>query len=220
MSDSDRNPDLDVAASIEARRSTKDFLPDPIDSSCLDQILHLTTEAPSSWNLQPWRIIVVDDPDSRARLHEACFRQRQVLEAPVTIVFAVDIDAWQRDMEPIIEQAQKTGAWPDDYCDIARKAIPGGQTALESSGRLREYAMKDAMIAATHCVLAATSFGLKTTFMNGWREPAVKQVIGASDRDEIAIAVLVVMGHADRTLPHPGRLPRSQTVFRQRLGDG
>ncbi len=220
MSDSDRNPDLDVAASIEARRSTKDFLPDPIDSSCLDQILHLTTEAPSSWNLQPWRIIVVDDPDSRARLHEACFRQRQVLEAPVTIVFAVDIDAWQRDMESIIEQAQKTGAWPDDYCDIARKAIPGGQTALESSGRLREYAMKDAMIAATHCVLAATSFGLNTTFMNGWREQAVKQVIGASDRDEIAIAVLVVLGHADRTLPHPGRLPTSQTVFRQRLGDG
>lgn len=220
MTDSDPIPDLDVAASIEARRSTKDFLPDPIDSSCLEQILHLTTEAPSSWNLQPWRIIVVDDPDAREQLHEACFRQRQVLEAPVTIVFAVDVGAWQRDMGPIIEQARKAGAWPDSYCDIAQNAIPGGQGDLETSGRLREYAIKDAMIAATQCVLAATSFGLKTTFMNGWREQAVKDVIGASGRDEIAIAVLVVMGHAEQTLPHPGRLPRSETVFRQRLGDG
>ena len=74
------------------------------------------------------------------------------------------------------------------------------------------------MIAATHAVLAATSIGLKTTFMNGWMEPAVKEVIGAADRDEIAIAVLVCIGNAPEALANPGRLPAEHTVFRHRLG--
>ena len=84
-------------------------------------------------------------------------------------------------------------------------------------GRLREYAIKDAMIAATHCVLAATSFGLQTSYMNGWQEDAVKEVIGAAGRDEIAIAVLVVMGHSEQIAPHPGRVPQRDTIFQRRL---
>ena len=59
--------------------------------------------------------------------------------------------------------------------------------------------------------------GLKTTFMNGWMEPAVKEVIGAGDREEISIAVLVTLGHADEVLPNPGRLPADKTVYRHRL---
>ena len=210
-------PSLPVNEAIELRRSTKDFNDTPIDPEVLDEILRLTVAAPSSWNLQPWRIVVIDQAEDREKLHAACFRQRQVLEAPVTLVFAVDQQSWKEDMDRIIEQARKLNAWPDSYCQIARQAIPGGQTALENAGLLREYAIKDAMIAATHSVLAATGMGLKTTFMNGWMEPAVKEVIGAGDRDEISIAVLVTMGHADEVLPNPGRLPAEKTLFRHRL---
>ena len=210
-------PSLPVNEAIELRRSTKDFNDTPIDPEVLEEILRLTVAAPSSWNLQPWRIVVIDQAEDREKLHAACFNQRQVLEAPVTLVFAVDHQAWKDDMEQIIEQARECDAWPDNYCEIARQAIPGGQTALEKAGLLREYAVKDAMIAATHSVLAATGMGLKTTFMNGWMEPAVKEVIGAGDREEISIAVLVTLGHADEVLPNPGRLPAEKTVYRHRL---
>ncbi|MGE4619541.1 MAG: nitroreductase family protein [Planctomycetota bacterium] len=208
---------LDVPAAIAARRSIKDFSPDCVDPALLQQIIDLTVEAPSSWNLQPWRIVIIDDEEDRNQLHKACFHQRQVLEAPLTLVFAVNIDAWQKDMKPIIEQARDCGAWPDPYCEIASQAIPGGQNALSQMGRLREYAIKDAMIAATHCVLAATSLGLQTTYMNGWREDDVKQVIGAEGREEIAIAVLVVLGHAAEVLANPGRISQTHTVFRGKL---
>ena len=210
-------PSLPVNEAIEVRRSTKDFKDTPVDPEVLDEILRLTVAAPSSWNLQPWRIVVIDQPEDRQKLHAACFQQRQVLEAPVSLVFAVDHQAWKDDMERVIEQAKELNAWPDSYCEIARQAIPGGQNALEKAGLLREYAIKDAMIAATHAVLAATGLGLKTTFMNGWMEPAVKEVIGAQDRDEISIAVLVTLGHADEVLPNPGRLPAEKTIFRNRL---
>lgn len=210
---------LSVPDAIEARRSVKHFRPDPIDPEVLDRIIAATLAAPSSWNLQPWRIVLVEDEAQRAELCEAAFHQKQIREAPVTMVFAVDVDAWERDLPAMVEQARSTGAWPDTYCELVMKMVPAGQRALAGAGLLREYAIKDTMIAATHAVLTAQSFGLGTTFMNGWTEPAVKRLIGAEDRDEIAIAVLLPMGHPLELPNPPGRFPRESLVFPGRLPD-
>ena len=208
---------LNVPDAIMQRRSTKDFLDRDIDDETIDRLVELTRVAPSSWNLQPWRVVIVRSQEQRQRLFEACFRQRQIIAAPVTFVFAVDIDSWRHCYERVIGQAKGKGAWPDGYCEVASKAIPAGQSALGESGRLREYSIKDAMIAATQTALAAESLGLHSTFMNGWIEEKVKEVIGAGGRDEIAIAVLLPVGYADEVLSNPGRLPREETFFEERL---
>ena len=207
--------ELTVAEAILKRRSVKHFKPDPIEEATLERLLDLTLAAPSSWNLQPWRIVMVRDPEQRAALHQVAFKQPQILEAPVTFVFAVDVEAWERDITPMVEQARTSGAWPDGYCDRAKQVAPQGQKALSDAGLLREYAIKDAMIAATQTVLAAESLGLGTTFMNGWIEAGVKEVIGAADRHEIAIAVLLPCGHPLEVPENPGRFPRAA-----RVGDG
>lgn len=83
----------------------------------------------------------------------------------------------------------------------------------------REYAIKDAMIAATHLVLAAESLGLSSCFMNGWVEDKVKQVIGAGNEPNLAIAVLISVGYAAESRQNPGRLPLAYNVFVDRLGN-
>ena len=72
---------LSVPEAIVARRSVKHFRPDPIAPDVLDRLVELTLAAPSSWNLQPWRIVLVSDEERREALHEVCFRQKQILEA-------------------------------------------------------------------------------------------------------------------------------------------
>ena len=208
---------LSVPEAILARRSVKHFKPDPIAPETLDQLIELTLIAPSSWNLQPWRIVLIQDEARRQALHEAAFRQPQILEAPVTMVFAVDVDAWERDLTPMVEKARAAGAWPDAYCDVVKNIAPQGQKGLAGAGLLREYAIKDAMIAATHTVLAAQSLGLGTTFMNGYVEAGVKELIGAGDRPEIAIAVIIPVGHPLEVPTNPGRFPKGERVFEERL---
>lgn len=208
---------LSVPAAIAARRSVDHFRPDPIDERTLERLVELTLAAPSSWNLQPWRIVLVRGDAARRALHAAAFRQHQILEAPVTFVFAVDTEAWQRDLPDVVAQARAAGAWPADYCEHALHAAPQAQAALRRAGLLREYAIKDAMIAATHAALAAQSLGLGSTFMNGWQEEGVKEAIGAADRPEIAIAVLLPVGHPLEVPKPPGRLPRDRTVAVDRI---
>jgi nitroreductase len=209
---------LSVPAAIAARRSVKHFRPDPIDEGTMEQLIELTLAAPSSWNLQPWRIVLVRGDEPRRALHQAAFRQAQIIEAPVTFVFAVEPMGWERDLPDVVTQARATGAWSAAYCDFAEQAAPRGLDALRGAGLLREHAIKDAMIAATHTALAAQSLGLGSTFMNGWVESEVKRAIGAAERPELAIAVLLPVGYPLEVPKSPGRLPRERTVSIDRIG--
>jgi nitroreductase len=206
---------LSVPDAIRQRRTTKKFKPDPIPGDILKELVDLTTAAPSSYNLQPWRIVLVTDPDKRAALTKAAWNQTQVATAPVTFVFAVDVRGWEKTLEQTLKTGAESGAWNEKTIAFFRTAIPSFQNSL--TDKRREYPIKDALIAATHLALAAESLGLNSAFMNGWQEDAVKEVIGAKDNPDIAIALLMPVGYGDGAYGNAGRLPQSVTVFQNSL---
>lgn len=209
---------LTVEEAALQRRSIKTFKPDPIDEEVLERIIEITRAAPSSWNFQPTRLIVVKSQEQKEALAKVAWGQKQITQAPVVFVYAVSVRGWERKMDGIVKQAVDTGAWPEKMGAFVRENAPGFQSALGE--REREYAVKDAMIASMSTVLAAESFGLGTCFMNGWDENGVKEVIGAAGDDDIAIALVLPVGHPseEHVSKNPGRLPREETVFVDRLG--
>jgi nitroreductase len=208
---------LDVPSAIIKRRSIKTFKTDPISPELLKQLVELTVAAPSSYNIQSWQIILVQDEAQKAALSAASWNQQQIVQAPVTFVFAADPSAAEKDLTPILEKGLETGAWNEGTVNYFKTAIPQFQATL--GDKRREYAIKDAIIAATHLVLAAESLGLSTCFMNGWIEEKVKEVIGAADHPDLAIAVLVPVGYAAEPRLNPGRLPFSHNISVDRIGN-
>ncbi|MBR8836228.1 MAG: nitroreductase family protein [Stigonema ocellatum SAG 48.90 = DSM 106950] len=208
---------LDVPSAIAQRRAIKTFKSDAIAPELLKQLVELTVAAPSSYNLQDWRIILVQDEAQKAALSAAAWNQQQIVQAPVTFVFAADAAGAKKDLTPIYNQGLQTGAWTESTVNYFKTAIPQYQAGLGE--KTREYAIKDAMIAATHLVLAAQSLGLSTCFMNGWIEDKVKEVIGAANDPDLAIAVLVPVGYAAEPRLNPGRLPLASNVFVDRIGN-
>ncbi|TAF09407.1 MAG: nitroreductase [Nostocales cyanobacterium] len=206
---------LDVPTAITQRRSIKTFKSDPIAPELLKQLVELTVAAPSSFNIQDWRIILVQDEAQKAALSAASWNQKQIIQAPVTFVFAADPTAGEQDLTPILTAGLETGAWNEGTVNYFKNAIP--QFQAELGDKRREYAIKDAVIAATHLVLAAESLGLSTCFMNGWIEDQVKAVIGAADNPDVAIALLVPVGYAAEPRLNPGRLPLSDNVSVDRI---
>jgi nitroreductase len=196
---------LDVPSAILQRRSIKSFKSDLIAPALLRQLVELTVAAPSSFNIQDWRIIIIQDPDQRAALAAACWNQPQVAQAPVNFVFAADIKAGEKDLTPILEKGLETGAWNEKTVGYFKKSIPEFSVGL--GDKVREYAIKDAMIAATHAMLAAESLGLSTCMMNGWLEDKVKAVIGAENDPDLAIALVLPIGYSAEPRKNPGRMP-------------
>ena len=50
---------MNVTQAVLARRSTRDFLPDPVPHELVREVLGLSARAPSGGNLQPWHLDVV-----------------------------------------------------------------------------------------------------------------------------------------------------------------
>ncbi|WP_067844455.1 nitroreductase family protein [Nocardia lijiangensis] len=205
---------LSVADAIRTRRTVRHYLPDPVPAAHLDTLLDLAMQAPSSWNLQDRSIVVVTDTAGREGLTWATGGQPQPQEAPVMLVFVAEPHAWRADRSDVYEQARHTGAWSEEFITGFSAAATEFQQGLADRGLEREYAVKDAMIAATYVMLAATELGLATSPMNGWDEDEVKKVIGIEDRADLAIALLMSIGYAAEERIHPGRRSLDRTVFR------
>ncbi len=127
---------LSVPDAIRSRRTTKKFKPDPIPGATLKELIALTLAAPSSYNLQPWRIVVVDDPAQKAALTKASYNQAQVATAPVTFVFAVSINGWEKTLPLTVKTALELGAWTQKTADYFNSAVPGFHKGLGE--KLRE----------------------------------------------------------------------------------
>ncbi|MDX6767326.1 MAG: nitroreductase family protein [Candidatus Methylacidiphilales bacterium] len=210
-------PELTVSEAILQRRSVKTFKSDPLPPDLLQRVIDLTLEAPSSFNLQPTRLVVIQSPEQKAALAAVAWGQKQITQAPVVFVFTVSIRGWESTMDQVLESAVKKGAWPEKLAEMIRTSAPGFQDALATHGLEREYAVKDALIAATTCALAAQSLGLGSCFMNGWDEAGVKKVLGVENDPDIAVALVLPVGYIEVAPGHPGRLPQSITVAHEKL---
>ncbi|NEP27350.1 nitroreductase family protein [Moorena sp. SIO3I6] len=222
---------LDVPYAIKKRRSIRVFKPDPIEPALIEQLINLTVAAPSASNVQPWRIVVVQNPDKKAALAKAYpdaddvtefnpklySRQEIIASAPISFVFTADINSWKKAPD-ILEEAKDNGTYSEQLVEyMLEKGIPA---LVEQLGdKAREWAVQDTMVAATHLVLAAESLGLSTCMINHPLEDKVKEVIGVNNMPDIAIVVLVAVGYAAESRKNIGRLPLSSNVFLDTFGN-
>ena len=96
-----------LSEAIKQRRATPSFDGTPVPDEDLKKILQAGLEAPSGYNLQPWRFVVVRDAEARKRLRAAAMGQPKVEEAPVVIVACGDPEGWKSgDMEEMLRLAE------------------------------------------------------------------------------------------------------------------
>ena len=84
-----------LSEAIQERRATPSFDGAPIPGEDLKQILDAGLHAPSGYNMQPWRFVVVQSPEQKKRLRAASYNQAKVEEASAVIVACGDADGCQ-----------------------------------------------------------------------------------------------------------------------------
>lgn len=77
--------------SIENRRSVRKYKKKDIPDETVMALLESGRLAPSGSNTQPWRFIIVRDPDIKKKIVEADHNQRWMLSAPVFLVCVADL---------------------------------------------------------------------------------------------------------------------------------
>ena len=76
---------MNTIDAIQKRRSIRKFTDQPVPREMIKRILQAGIDAPSAKNRQPWRFVVVQNPEKRAIFEKASFGQEHVRKAPVII---------------------------------------------------------------------------------------------------------------------------------------
>ena len=69
--DESRSRVRDFLIRMRRRRTVRDFAPDPVPLDLIDAAIEAAASAPSGANRQPWRFVVVRDPETKRRIREA-----------------------------------------------------------------------------------------------------------------------------------------------------
>src|SRR5579875_2852537 len=204
-----------LAQAIRERRSTPSFTGEPIPASDLRQILDAGLHAPSGYNMQPWRFIVVQHPEQRRRLRQASYNQAKVEEASAVIVACGDRDGWRKDLDEMLRLG-RAGGMPEAYAEQARVTVPNYLSSF-SHDQMTGWLNKMVMLAFTQMMLMAEVMGYDTAPMEGFEQDKVHEVL----RLPMSFWVVALLGIGHLKGPDKydgGRFDISHTVYSEEFG--
>jgi nitroreductase len=204
-----------LSEAIEGRRATPSFDGEPIPAEDLQQIIDAGLHAPSGYNMQPWRFIVVQSPEQKKRLRAASYNQGKVEEASAVIVACGDADGWRKDIDLMLQQGRE-GGMPESYAAQARSSVTNYLSGF-SSGEMHGWLNKMVMIAVTHMMLMAEVMGYDTAPMEGFEQDKVHEVL----RLPLSywVVALLGVGHLKGEDKFDGgRFDMAHTVFAEEFG--
>lgn len=181
----------------------------------LQQILDAGLRAPSGYNMQPWRFIVVQSPEGKKKLRAASYNQAKVEEASAVIVACGDADGWRKDLDLML-QLGREGGMPESYAAQARTSVSGYLSSFTPE-QMKLWLTKHVMLAYTSMMLMAEVLGYDTAPMEGFEQEKVHEALRLPlSYTVVALLAIGTLKGVDKF--DGGRFEMAHTVFGEEYG--
>jgi nitroreductase / dihydropteridine reductase len=178
-----------------------------------ESILRAIELAPSSYGLQPYRVIEVRDPARRRKLRAACYDQPQLVESDRFLVFAVSTDFGKAQLDDhLARTALARGSLVETLSVYRSKVIERVLDMLDRPALLAWQA-RQAYIGLAAAMYHAAALEVDTCPMEAMVLAEIDKILGLSQRKLTAVVGLAV-GYRSKedtysSLPKV-RLPREE----------
>lgn len=159
-------------------------------------LLNIARYSPSSFGLEPWKIIVVQDKDLRLKMSEfATGAKKQLATASHFVIFTVttDLEATSNYYKHIIKDIKKLNE--EAYSEFVTKfiAFQKEKLGLTDYRKLIDWAGKQTYIALGNMMLAAAILGIDSCPIEGFIPSAVEKILETGGHFNPAEEHIVVM---------------------------
>ena len=168
---------------IKRRQSDRKYSDRPIENEKLDRIIEAGRMAPSACNAQPWKFIIVNEPDLVAKVAEAA-------SAPLL------------GMNTFVAQA------PVQIVIVREK--PNLTSLLGAGIKDKDYSLIDIGIAAENICLQAEAEGIGSCMIGWFDENAVRKILGIPGSKRVEL--IISLGYSLSEKRDKRRKPAEETV--------
>ncbi len=191
---------------LERRYACKLFDPKHrLSKEQIDKILEYGRLSPSSFGMEPWRFVVVENQKHKEALRPLCWGQPQITTCSHLILILAD----------------KASVRNEEYIEamFARRGLDEKATA----GYIRRYkeflanqdvscwTQKQCYIAAANMISGAAEDGIDSCPIEGFEKERVERYLGL-DSAKLEIALLIAFGKCAKEAPKKQRLPLERLV--------
>jgi nitroreductase len=222
---------VDLIETLRSTGAVRDFRPEPVPDEVVHRVLDTARFGPSGGNRQGWRVVVVEDRDTRRRLRDLYlpgWYEYLAQRAAGLTPFApwTDREAEARATATAPEIAAAAAAGPGGFPEHLHEVpvllvVFADLRALAATDRdLDRYTLVGGASVypfAWSLLLAARAEGLGgvITTMHARREPEVKALLGAPD--ELVFAATLALGYPTTRTSRLARSPVAGFVTRDRV---
>jgi len=231
----------EILEALYRRRAVKAFEPVEIPQVLREQILDAARYAPSSFNMQPYRLVWVESSPRKAATAKLCLGQMPAATASALVVAVADIGSLAATSQAQLEWMRRSGFSHANVRDYERTAkigrilfMPGpfgifgavkwaifrlvnlwttiGMPPV-SQQDLFKWATKSTSLACENLMIAAEALGLNTCPMEGFDGRRLSRFLGLSARyHEIVMVIAIGKKSPACAEPPQWRRPLDATV--------
>ncbi len=193
---------------VKNRHSVRQYQAEAVPEETIDELLEMISYSVSAINLQPWKIKVVADQETKDELLPVTFSQPQVAACSHLLVLCADVD--YPALIAKLDGALAAAGVPDEM----RQGMVGFATDISndmSPDQRLKWSREQVHIALGNALNGAYALGLGACPMTAFQPAEYKRILGLPDT--IVPTVLVSLGYPADEQPLPKlRYPVSDIV--------
>lgn len=148
--------------------------------------------APSSFGLQPWKFLVIRNPDLRQQLVESSWGQKQVADASHLVVFAIKQDIDAAYVDRYVGRMAEVQQVPVDALAGFSNVVKSFLDKIPSPAALNAWATRQAYIALGELMTTAAMLGVDTCPIEGFNPAKYDELLGLTAQGYASVVVCAV----------------------------
>lgn len=198
---------------ILLRRAIRRFAERPVPDELILKVFSLAQRAPSEWNFQPWRWLVLRHEADRLRLAPLTYGRMEIRAAPIVVVALANTREWERAPEHLRQQVGAGRLTEEEYEAQLQRTYAHFRGHPE---RAREFAVANTMLAVMTLTLIAQAEGLGAGFIGTFDEEGIRRELQIPE--DWAVATIVTLGFPADDPPRSARKALDDVVHWDRIG--
>ena len=202
----------DIINSLNWRYATKKYdASRKIPAADLETLKEATKLSVSSMGLQPYKIIVVENPEIREKLKQAAYGQSPITDASALFVFAIESEIGEKQINEYMSTISEVRGVPIESLNGFKNMIQGFLDNLSDADR-ETWAKKQSYIALSTLINTASFIKIDATPMEGFNTAQFDEILGLKSLG-LKTSVIATVGyrHADDATQHYIKVRKSNT---------
>ncbi len=185
---------MSLKDSLSWRYATKRMTGGKVPQEKVDKILEAIRLAPTSFGLQPFKVIVIEDEKLREEIFNTACQQPQIKEASHVLVFAANKKVTAEQVQEYMELIATTRGIPVESLD-GFKAMFDGIVAGTAEHNF-VWTARQAYLAFGVGIVAAALEQVDATPMEGFNPQAMDKILGLEEQN-LGSTTILTLGYRD-----------------------